>query len=79
MVYYIYGISDCPSCLRACADLMEADLEYIFIEMDFAPSEMRSIRDRLQWPTFPIVVVKREGEEEVLGGYEQLKEHMRVP
>ena len=23
--YIVYGISDCPACLRACADLMEAD------------------------------------------------------
>ena len=25
MIYLIYGITDCPACLRACADLMEKD------------------------------------------------------
>jgi glutaredoxin-related protein len=58
---------------------MEADLEYIFVEMDFAPSERRAIRDRLQWPTFPIVLVRSADGDKVLGGYEQLKEYMRVP
>ena len=30
-IYLIYGISDCPACLRAQAVLMELDLEYVFI------------------------------------------------
>ena len=51
--YIVYGISDCPACLRACADLMEADNEYVFVEMDFSKTYREYIKDRHQWPTFP--------------------------
>lgn len=73
--YFIYGITDCPACLRACALLMERDLEYVFIETDFAPSYREEIKEELRWSTFPIVVLIREGTEELVGGYEDLLLH----
>ena len=45
MVYIIYGITDCPACLRACADLMEKSCEYVFVETDFAPSYRDSLKE----------------------------------
>ena len=35
-IYVIYGITDCPACLRAQADLMQRDIEYAFVETDFS-------------------------------------------
>ena len=54
--YVVYGISDCPACLRACADLMEADNEYVFVEMDFSKTYRKYIKDKYEWPTFPIII-----------------------
>ena len=54
--YIVYGITDCPACLRACADLMEAELEYVFVETDFAKSYREHLKDKYEWPTFPIIV-----------------------
>lgn len=72
----VYGISDCPACLRACADLMEHDLEYVFVNCDFAKNFRNSIRDELKWPTFPIIILKDNNENVVIGGHEQLKGYL---
>ena len=71
-VYLIYGVTDCPACLRAQAALMDLEIEYVFIEMDFSKSYRESIKEELGWSTFPIIV-KLSGDEEILvGGYEDL-------
>tara|TARA_R110002020_G_scaffold13026_2_gene47105 strand:+ start:1630 stop:1884 length:255 start_codon:yes stop_codon:yes gene_type:complete len=77
--YIVYGISDCPACLRACADLMEADLEYIFVEADFSKSYRDHIKDKYKWPTFPIIIRQRYNTFIKIGGYDQLKEYMKSP
>jgi len=58
MVYFVYGITDCPACLRACAALMEADLEYVFIETDFAKSYRKELQQQYEWHTFPIITCR---------------------
>ena len=55
-IYIIYGITDCPACLRACADLMENDIEYVFVETDFSPAFRMRIKNKWEWETFPIII-----------------------
>jgi glutaredoxin len=74
---FIYGVSDCPHCLRACADLMDNDVPYIFIEMDFAKEYRESIKQKFNWTTYPVIVRVKGKEEILIGGYEQLKESMK--
>ena len=50
--YFIYGITDCPACLRACASLMEAGLEYVFVETDFAKSYRTHLKKQYRRSTF---------------------------
>ncbi len=71
-VYIIYGITDCPACLRACADLMERNLEYAFVETDFSKTYRDSLKREFEWPTFPMIVKVAGDEEEFIGGYEEL-------
>jgi glutaredoxin len=77
--YIVYGITDCPACLRACADLMEADIEYVFVEMDFSKTYREYIKNRHQWPTFPIIIRQSYNTTLRIGGYDQLKEYMKNP
>jgi len=77
--YIIYGITDCPACLRACADLMESDLEYVFVETDFSKSYREHLKDKYEWPTFPIIIRQFNSVMMKIGGYEQLKEYMKKP
>ena len=71
-VFLVYGISDCPACLRACADLMERDKEYVFIEGDFSKSYREAIKNEFEWKTFPIIVRADDSGEELVGGYNEL-------
>ena len=80
MVYIIYGITDCPACLRACADLMEKSCEYVFVETDFAPSYRDSLKEEFSWSTFPIIIQIENGIEQFVGGYGELsKELEKIP
>lgn len=78
-VYIVYGISDCPACLRACADLMDSDLDYVFVEMDFSKSYRDHIKNKYQWPTFPYIIRQSRNTTIKIGGYDQLKEYMKSP
>ena len=72
-----YGVSDCPYCLRACADLMDANIPYSFVNMDFAGDFHDNVKEKFQWPTFPIIVHEENEKKNLIGGYEQLKARMR--
>jgi len=74
--FIVYGITDCPACLRACAELMECDREYVFVESDFSPSYRTYLKDRYTWPTFPIIIYFDGQKEELIGGYEQLRGYL---
>lgn len=78
MIYIVYGITDCPACLRACADLMEVypDKEYVFVETDFSKTYREQIKEKYNWATFPIIIQQTGNESIVIGGYEQLKGHL---
>jgi glutaredoxin len=76
MIYFIYGITDCPACLRACADLMEAGLEYVFIETDFAKSYRAQLKKEYKRPTFPIIIKRSEAETLIIGGHDELTRHL---
>ena len=71
-MFLIYGISDCPHCLRAAADLMERDKQYVYIEMDFAKDYREMIKQKFDWTTYPIIVTIINGEEKIIGGYQEL-------
>tara|TARA_R100000008_G_scaffold83680_1_gene69436 strand:- start:471 stop:716 length:246 start_codon:yes stop_codon:yes gene_type:complete len=76
MVYFVYGITDCPACLRACADLMEADLEYVFVETDFAPTHRTQLKKQYRHSTFPIIIRRSDSETLVIGGHDELKKYL---
>jgi len=76
-IYLIYGITDCPSCLRACADLMDLDQEYVFIEMDYSPTYREAMKSELEWNTFPIIVKLTPVSETTVGGYDELLLHLQ--
>jgi len=80
-IYKVYGISDCPACLRACADLMDAhpEKEYVFVNCDFSKSFRDYIREVYDFPTFPLIVKTMGHREILIGGSVQLREHLQPP
>lgn len=73
-VFIIYGVSDCPSCLMACALAMEnyPNSEYIFVNMDFGESFREQIKKKYTFNTYPIIIFEENGCETLIGGYDQL-------
>ena len=76
MVYFIYGITDCPACLHARAVLMDAGLEFVFIETDFAPAHRTQLKKEHNRFTFPIIIRKSEVDTMMIGGYDDLCHHL---
>tara|TARA_R110000824_G_scaffold39325_2_gene119001 strand:- start:1090 stop:1386 length:297 start_codon:yes stop_codon:yes gene_type:complete len=72
--FIIYGISDCPACLHACAAALEfyPSSEYIFVNCDFSPSYRETIKNKYNFYTFPIIVARIGDTDELLGGYSEL-------
>ena len=76
MVYFVYGITDCPACLRACADLMEAGVEYVFVETDFAQTYRSQLKKQHRRSTFPIIIRRSAAETLIIGGHDELTTHL---
>jgi len=72
MIYLVYGISDCPACLRACALLMDNDKEYTFINTDFSPVYRRHVKETFNWKTMPVIVEWNNTDQQLIGGYDDL-------
>lgn len=70
--FIVYGVSDCPSCLYACADLMAKDYQYVFVNTDFSKDYRATLCTKFAWQTFPIVVRLDSEEETLIGGYTEL-------
>ena len=77
MLYMVYGITDCPACLRARAMLMQYRVEHVFIDADFSKTYRDSIKKEFEWPTFPIIVEVTEEGEHLVGGYDEMDLIMR--
>jgi hypothetical protein len=56
---------------------MEANLSYVFVNLDFAQGYHESFKHKFNWATFPVVTKIVDGKEILIGGYEQLKESMK--
>lgn len=44
-MYTIYGVTDCPWCLRAQAWCMENEVEYAWVNMDWSPAYREYIKN----------------------------------
>ena len=73
-VYIIYGISDCPACLRACAAAMDLypSCEYVFVNTDFSKSYRQKLKLRYGVETFPIIIFEENSCKTLVGGYDEL-------
>jgi glutaredoxin-related protein len=49
------------------------------VETDFAKSYREHLKDKYEWPTFPIIIRQVNNVVIKIGGYSQLKEYMKNP
>ena len=80
-MYKIYGVTDCPHCLRAQALCMEKDVDYIWVMMDWSKTYAEKMKELFKWRTYPIVTKLTEIEpmydpdyvEDLVGGFDELQ------
>lgn len=76
-MYMIYGVSDCPHCLRAQALCMEKDVDYAWVMMDWSKEYREYIKGSWKWKTYPIITkmcFDEDGSEEfIVGGFDELQ------
>ena len=72
--FVIYGVSDCPACLMACAASMDyfPKCEYVFVNMDFGESYRSEVKQKYDHHTYPIIIFAENGCETLVGGYDEL-------
>jgi glutaredoxin len=80
-IFTIYGISDCPACLRACADTMDLypTYEYVFVNTDFSNSFREKLKKKYEMTTFPIIVLEQNDNETMIGGHNDLLKFLSHP
>lgn len=72
-MYMIYGVSDCPHCLRAQALCMEKDIEYVWVMMDWSKDFRENKKKQFKWKTYPIVTRLHPYVEDLVGGFDELQ------
>tara|TARA_R100001377_G_C3190815_1_gene110515 strand:- start:1004 stop:1279 length:276 start_codon:yes stop_codon:yes gene_type:complete len=83
-MYMIYGVSDCPWCLRAQALCMDKGVDYTWVMMDWSKDYREWTKGTFKWSTYPIITKldfeSGEGmslttwvDEKLVGGFDELK------
>ena len=81
-MYMIYGVTDCPHCLRAQALCMEKDVDYAWVMMDWSKDFREKQKKMFKWKTYPIVTKLTETGrwnddpdyiEDLVGGFDELQ------
>jgi len=74
-MYMIYGVTDCPHCLRAQALCMEKDVDYAWVMMDWSSTYRDHIKEKFSWATYPIITKLdyQSGDENLVGGFDELQ------
>jgi len=77
MMYNIYGLKWCVFCLRAVSLLQEKGSDFCYRSMDNESNTLRYMKECFDHKTVPIITLEKDGEETLIGGYDDLIEHFR--
>ena len=74
-MFVIYGVTDCPHCLRAQALCMEKDADYTWVMMDWSKEYRELVKGTFNWTTYPIITKLdyKSGDENLVGGFDELQ------
>jgi glutaredoxin len=77
-MYEIYGVTDCPHCLRAQALCMDKGVDYSWVMMDWSKDYREKVKDLFDWKTYPIIVKLDLDslEMKVVGGFDELQKEL---
>ena len=76
-MYTIYGLKWCIFCLRAINFMQEKGLEFHYYPMDNQERVLKYLKEEYNHRTVPIIISNINGEETLIGGYDDLVKHIR--
>ena len=76
-MYNIYGLKWCIFCLRAINFMQEKGLEFHYYPMDKQKKVLEYLKQEHGHETVPIIVENINGDEVLIGGYDDLVKHIR--
>ena len=76
-MYSIYGLKWCVFCLRAIVLLHEKGQQFNYYPMDEIENTLKYIKESFNHKTVPIITYNKDGEEKLIGGYDDLVKHFR--
>ena len=76
-MFKIYGLKWCIFCLRAINFMQEQGLEFHYYPMDDSPIRLTSLKDIHKHKTVPIITIKKDNGEELIGGYDDFVKYIR--
>ena len=76
-MYNIYGLKWCIFCLRAINFMQEKGLEFHYYPMDNQERVLNYLKEDYGHKTVPIITVNIDGEESLVGGYDDLVKYIR--
>ena len=76
-MYNIYGLKWCIFCLRAINFMQEKGLEFHYYPMDSQERVLEYLKKEHGHKTVPIITENINGDEVLIGGYDDLVKHIR--
>ena len=76
-MYNIYGLKWCIFCLRAINFMQEKGLEFHYYPMDNQERVLNYLKEDYGHKTVPIITVNIDGDESLVGGYDDLVKYIR--
>ena len=76
-MYNIYGLKWCIFCLRAINFMQEKGLEFHYYPMDKQKKVLEYLKQDYGHKTVPIIVENVNGEEVLIGGYDDFVKYIR--
>tara|TARA_Y100001973_G_C5204272_1_gene340279 strand:+ start:2560 stop:2814 length:255 start_codon:yes stop_codon:yes gene_type:complete len=76
-MYAIYGLKTCGFCSRAIKLLQEKGAQFSYYPLDEQQGIMEYMKKCYNHKTVPMVIYSVNGEEEFIGGYDDLVKHIR--
>ena len=76
-MYSIYGLKWCIFCLRAINFMQEKGLEFHYYPMDNQERVLEYLKKEHGHKTVPLITENINGDEVLIGGYDDLVKHIR--
>jgi len=76
-MYVIYGLKWCIYCLRAISFLHGKEVQFNYYPLDSEEGTLNYMKKCYKQNTVPIITYNVNGEETLIGGYDDLVKHFR--